>query len=389
MEIGQKVRFLNEVGGGRISGFQSKGIVLVEDEDGFEIPMLESEVVVIDTDDYNMAKVNTGATNRPSKQLAGTKTAKTPDAEAVAQYGFQDEEKRPLGDDEDYDPADRPITFKVKPQERPNANLINLYLAFIDSDDQKGLEENDKRFEAYLINDCNYYLTIQYLSAEGASWKVRQQLTLEPNTKQYVESIKRSELQELEHLCVQCMAYKQDKPFQLKPIQSVQLRLDQVKFYKANCFQASPFFRQPALLVDVVRDDKAVRQVFVNAEELQEALLTPKQRGEVTAARVSQEKLQKKQTDVLEVDLHIEQLLDNLTGLSAGDILLRQMKEFHKVMDEHIKHAGQKIVFIHGKGDGVLRKNILQDLKYRYKKCTWQDASFQEYGYGATLVKIG
>ena len=50
---------------------------------------------------------------------------------------------------------------------------------------------------------------------------------------------------------------------------------------------------------------------------------------------------------------------------------------------------GKKIVFIHGKGEGVLRKNILQELKYRYKGCVWQDASFREYGFGATLVKIG
>ena len=36
MKIGDKVRFLSEVGGGRVSGFQGKDIVLVEDEDGFE-----------------------------------------------------------------------------------------------------------------------------------------------------------------------------------------------------------------------------------------------------------------------------------------------------------------------------------------------------------------
>ncbi len=45
MKIGDKVRFLSEVGGGRVSGFQGKDIVLVEDEDGFEIPMLRKEVV--------------------------------------------------------------------------------------------------------------------------------------------------------------------------------------------------------------------------------------------------------------------------------------------------------------------------------------------------------
>ena len=49
---------------------------------------------------------------------------------------------------------------------------------------------------------------------------------------------------------------------------------------------------------------------------------------------------------------------------------------------------GQKIVFIHGKGDGVLRKAILQELKYKYKNYESQDASFREYGFGATMVII-
>ena len=39
MKIGDKVRFLSEVGGGRVAGFQGKNIVLVEDEDGFQVPM--------------------------------------------------------------------------------------------------------------------------------------------------------------------------------------------------------------------------------------------------------------------------------------------------------------------------------------------------------------
>ena len=35
MKIGDKVRFLSEVGGGVVTGFQGKNIVLVEDADGF------------------------------------------------------------------------------------------------------------------------------------------------------------------------------------------------------------------------------------------------------------------------------------------------------------------------------------------------------------------
>ena len=40
IRIGDTVRFLSEVGGGRVSGFRDKDTVLVEDADGFEIPML-------------------------------------------------------------------------------------------------------------------------------------------------------------------------------------------------------------------------------------------------------------------------------------------------------------------------------------------------------------
>ena len=56
MKIGDKVRFLSEVGGGIVKGFQGKDIVLVEDADGFDIPMPMRECVVIDTDDYNMKR---------------------------------------------------------------------------------------------------------------------------------------------------------------------------------------------------------------------------------------------------------------------------------------------------------------------------------------------
>ena len=54
VKIGDKVRFLSETGGGTVTGFQGKNIVLVEDADGFDIPMPINECVVIETDDYNI-----------------------------------------------------------------------------------------------------------------------------------------------------------------------------------------------------------------------------------------------------------------------------------------------------------------------------------------------
>ena len=57
-------------------------------------------------------------------------------------------------------------------------------------------------------------------------------------------------------------------------------------------------------------------------------------------------------------------------------------------MDENKAKKGQKIVFIHGKGEGVLKKAILSDLKTRYSTMNYQDASFKEYGFGATMITI-
>jgi dsDNA-specific endonuclease/ATPase MutS2 len=57
-------------------------------------------------------------------------------------------------------------------------------------------------------------------------------------------------------------------------------------------------------------------------------------------------------------------------------------------MRRYAGQKGQKIIFIHGKGEGVLRTAIEKELKTRYKSCEYQDASFREYGFGATSVKI-
>ena len=74
--------------------------------------------------------------------------------------------------------------------------------------------------------------------------------------------------------------------------------------------------------------------------------------------------------------------------MSAADIKEYQLGVFRKILAAHIKHKGQRIVFIHGKGEGVLRNAMIQELKHKYKNCSFQDASFQQYGFGATMVIV-
>ena len=56
MKIGDKVRFLSDTGGGIIAGFKGR-LVLVEDEDGFQIPTPASEVVVVEDSASDRAKL--------------------------------------------------------------------------------------------------------------------------------------------------------------------------------------------------------------------------------------------------------------------------------------------------------------------------------------------
>lgn len=93
--------------------------------------------------------------------------------------------------------------------------------------------------------------------------------------------------------------------------------------------------------------------------------------------------------EIIEVDLHAHALLDSTSGLSNTEIKDYQMKIFRDTMEQYRRDHGRRIVFIHGNGDGVLRKAILTELKYSYKTCRHQDASFQQHGFGATMVTIG
>jgi hypothetical protein len=148
-----------------------------------------------------------------------------------------------------------------------------------------------------------------------------------------------------------------------------------------HSFKENDYFEELAMLVALIEKDQLPSKGLTN-EELQNML---KQKEVVSPAKVS---VKHKHPETIEVDLHIGQLLDNLNGLSNSDMLQYQLAKFEEIMNQNLKKKGQKIVFIHGKGNGVLRNEILKRLKQKYSFCEAQDASFLEYGYGATMVKI-
>ena len=369
MKIGDRVRFLSDVGGGIIKGFQGKNIVLVEDEDGFQMPVLATDVVVVTTDDYNIAKVDTMGRNQKPQAVAAPPSAKATDNNYEA-------------DEEDIDPADRPITYKPKPEERADGDKLSVFLSFVPVDPK---EFSKTTFECYLVNDCNYFIHYIYLSKENNTYQLRAQGVVEPNTKVFVEELDHSMLNAIERVGIQFVAYKEDKPFLLKQPVSVDLRIDTTKFFKFHTFRESLFFDEPALEFTIVKDDVLPRSFSVNPQELQKAMI---EKNDNTRVERQQARVSKKSNvhEVIEVDLHAHELLETTSGMSAADIKEYQLGVFRKTLDAHIKHKGQRIVFIHGKGEGVLRNAMIQELKHKYKNCSFQDASFQQYGFGATMV---
>lgn len=380
VKIGDKVRFLNDVGGGTITGFQGKDIVLVADEDGFEIPTLVTEVVAVETNDYNIAKVVDG-----KKKEKNNEDKPTPTSVKNALAVNDDEEE-----EEETGIADQELTYKPMAQERRGANELNLCLAFVP---KRVKEISDTPFEVYLVNDCNYYIHYTLLNYEGKACQVRHEGEIAPNTKVYLEELLHNRLEEWERITIQTLAFKRDKVFFPKPTYSVNLRIDGTKFYKLHAFQPSVFFNTPALTYDILKDDRAVRPMFVDADELREAMQTPEEQlptepqPRITGAEKRATRKQDRNA-IVEVDLHAHELLDTMVGLEPRDILEYQIKVFRDTMNAHLKNHGCRIVFIHGKGEGVLRNALLKELRTHYKQCRVQDASFREYGYGATMVTI-
>lgn len=259
LNIGDEVRFLNDVGGGKVSGFQKGGIVLVEDEDGFEMPVMASEVVLV-----------------------------SPKEEKIA-------------------PAAAPQPKKEPKPEKPT----------------------------------------------------------EPTE----EDIKIAELKEM---------FRQDKI--KKDAAEARAKAD------AEQQAAKEAEERESLEARVIRLEMEVRRLQIRIERLEAAkAIREKVKADMTIQR---ETVRKQPDNTLEVDLHAHELLDTTAGMDARDIKAYQLKTVRETLEKNAKEKGRKIIFIHGNGEGVLRKAILDMLRRYFPKYETQDASFQQYGFGATMVTV-
>ncbi len=348
VKAGDKVRYLNAVGGGVVVRVE-KELAYVE-EDGFETPVLVRECVVVE----------------PANP--GKKPSPVPASKVYDEVRFTAKEE----------PAEEDLLV----EETPEGERLNIVLAYL-PDEHKHL--NTTRFTAYLVNDSNYYLYFAYLSRDDEGWRTRYAGVVEPNIQVELEEFGQEDVNSLERICIQYIAFKKDKHFALKSPVAVEYRLDVTKFYKLHTFRESLYFDEPSWAIDLVKNDVPVRPVVFDASDLERAMKMKKS-GD-TAERKPVSKPAAK-PGIVEVDLHASALLDTTAGLSNSEILSYQMDKVREVLNQYRHAKGRKIVFIHGKGEGVLRNALLKEVRDRYKSYTCQDASFREYGFGATMVTV-
>jgi hypothetical protein len=384
IKIGDKVRFLNAVGGGKVVGFQDKNIVLVEEEDGFETPVLANEIVVVEAGD-DMAKA---MSKEEKKKSAGTTTQSL---HAAMNQGLDDEDEPEIKTSTNTRKTDDDAPYFTDDLDSADGEKINISLAFMPVTEDK-LQNTD--FDLYLINDDNYFVSFFISTKDDSSfeneeerWVLREQGTIEPHTRLLLNRITNGHAGDWERINVQAIAFKDKRSFVQKPAFNASLHLSPTRLYKQNAFTANDYFDRNALVLAVVKDDRQAAPTAISAESIEEAIMTKP--AEKTPALKTRIEKKEKKDDILEIDLHIDKLLDDTTGMQPKDILDYQVSKFRQTMEAHKKEKGKRIVFIHGKGEGVLRKELWKRLTLEYPSCDKQDASFLRYGFGATMVTIG
>ncbi len=315
MNIGDRVRLIHGNEEGIVRKISSSGRIDVEIEDGFIIPSLKHELVLI---------------HEAEKKHFGGKISEAPTVET------------PL-----------PISA---PKDQ------GLYFAF--------LPINDQSLSLYLINDSHHSYLAHVSEVFGTNHR-----TL------FAEKVKAGEAKKFDDRLLKEM---EDWPVFLLRFIPIQEKIEKAipAFERSFKLKPTQFFKHLSKAPRLDKNayvfalEQTTKELDIRAlnQELNE--LQPKAQSIVTKRPPSA------------IDLHIEKLVKSDQELSNSEMLRIQLEAFEKNLDQAIASGMNEITFIHGIGNGVLRKEIhkrlsqIQNIKY------FQDTQKDNWGYGATLVRI-
>jgi len=326
LRIGDKVRFLNEVGEGVITRFKDKQTVYVEMADGFEIPYLTKHLVPVHTE-----------------------LILNPEVENLDMV--------------------------------PENVLTDSVYFIIEPDHEMPLLVSDYKF--YLFNSSSYNICFTYSVKDDSYFQTLKHGEIGAYQKVFLKQVKKSFFTEFAYHKIECLFYKNSH-------YKSQLPLAQVLFINDRILSQSSLVKHvefvKAVFGFVLKDDfmesDVVEQRLSNADITKlKSIKEFKQPMKVSVAK------QKIKDLTREIDLHIEELMDSYSGLTNAQILAIQLEHFEKEMDYCLNNGIRKLIVIHGVGNGKLKQEIIAILK-SVDGISFYDASYKNYGFGATEVAI-
>lgn len=342
IQQGDKVRFLNSIGGGIVTKIEGH-TVYVEDEDGFEIPTNDNEVVVVEQQAMQKQQIEEKRQEEKKSEIAEIKVD--------TEYKYNDNQ----ADDEN----------------------PHFALSFLKSD--KG---NSGYLDLYVVNDSNNFVFFSITEvADNNKVRMLHYGTIEPNTKLMLDKYNPQRIDNQSWQC-QLILFRKNKVYtSYQPISSNTIKIKSSKFYHDGGFVDNDYFNEKAVIFQVIKDELQSKIEELSEKDFHKVIEKKEQKELPKQSK-------RRVNEIIEIDLHIDEVVDSIAGLSNGDMLEAQIHRFRSVMEEYATSKGQRIVFIHGVGNGRLKAEVRKVLDREYRKCNYQDASFKEYGYGATMVTI-
>jgi hypothetical protein len=355
-KVGDKVKFLNESGGGVVSRIISPGMVSIAIEDGFEIPVMISEILKIET-------------NAP---------ADSPKHMFREDYNISIE-KSPQPDEEIQGEFNIPLV------NHPAKGIIaeGIYFAFLPHD-QKWLITG--LMDIYLVNHTPYDILYSLsLEREEGGFTGFDYGSVVPATMHLLETSEREKLGIWEKGVIQVLFHKDRDNKILNPGNS-SFRIRPSRFYQEGSYKDAAIIEGKSILISLIPLSSLTSMVqseFTDKDDNPENNL-------MIAKEVEPEHIiNKHRTSPHEavVDLHIGELVEDYRILGNAEILKIQVNYFVRCLENAMANHMTKVTFIHGVGTGVLKTALKQTLK-DYPNVEYRDASMQQFGYGAMDVII-
>ncbi len=341
IRIGDKVKFLNDVGGGTVTGFVNKTTVNVMGEDDFIIPY-------------------------PISQLVNMSENERIERNEIPQSQPEIEIKQEI----------QPVYRKEKLVKLPGKDSPDFYFCLVPDDGKNPLSG---KTGLWLVNDSNFLVLYYYSHYTEGKFSLVKFGSVQPNSKADLESIDQSDITDLPDFVFR-LSYFTDEDETLHPEVVKKFKVKSTKFYRETSFQPNTFFNKHAMLLQITPNLQSVELDKLTDDDLQKIIHTKEVASEPKV------KERTRPADIVEVDLHIQELLDNTAGLSNKEMLDIQLEKVESEMRAALNARVKRIVFIHGLGQGVLKQEVTKLLRTKFSKYYFQDASFKEYGYGATMV---